>query len=168
VTPSPRRPLDLNALAWLMALSLALPTAACALPGDSNAGGASADPVDGHGIRNSASSQDPAHLDQSTATDPPLTSPLAKPAHYNSVERKLYRAFDGRLRLVGVRVNQAEHDKRLSLAQAAKLRQEIAALRLRYLYADGKQARHLHAAERHQVDLDIRAQELGASQYDGP
>ena len=92
--------LDLNALACLLAASLALPIAAQALPGDSNAGGAAADAVDGNGIRNSASSQDPAHLDQSTASEPSLTSPSAKPIHYNSLERKLYRAFDGRLRLV--------------------------------------------------------------------
>ncbi|HXC64733.1 MAG TPA: hypothetical protein VNZ67_10265, partial [bacterium] len=112
--------------------------------------------------------QDPAHADQSTPADPPLTSPHAKPVRSFSLERKIYKAFDGRLRLVGVRVDQAEHDKRLSQEQAAKLRQEIAAIRLRYLYADGKQLRRLRAAERHQVDVDIRAQELGAAQFGTP
>jgi hypothetical protein len=166
--PPLRKPLDLNALAWLMAASLSLPVAALSLPGDNNAAGASADPVDGDGIRNSASSQDPAHADQSTPGDPAQTSPYAKPVRGFALERRIYRAFDGRLRVVGLRVNQAEHDKRLSLEQAAKLRQEIAALRLRYLYADGKRARRLRAAERHQVDLDIRVQELGMTQYTTP
>ncbi|HXC65208.1 MAG TPA: hypothetical protein VNZ67_12680, partial [bacterium] len=145
-----------------------LPTAVRALPGDNNAGGAAADPVDGDGIRNSASSQDPAHADQSVPGDPALTSPLAKPVRGFALERKIYKAFDGRLRLVGTRVDQAEHDKRLSAEQAAKLRQEIAALRLRYLYADGVKARRLRKAERDQVDVDIRAQELGSTQYGQP
>jgi hypothetical protein len=160
-----RLKLDRNALAWFIAGAVMLPVAARALPGDSNAGGASADPVDGDGIRNSASSQDPAHADQSTPLDPPQTSPNAKPLRGFALERKIYKAFDGRLRVVGTRVDQAEHDKRLSAEQAAKLRQEIAALRLRYLYADGKQARRLHKAERDQLDVDIRAQELGSQQF---
>ncbi|HTB34988.1 MAG TPA: hypothetical protein VK842_09000 [bacterium] len=160
--------LEMAALALLAATVLALPGSSRALPGDSNAGGAASDPVDGDGIRNSASSQDPAHLDQSAAQDPALGSPTAKPVRYNSLQRKLYRAFDGRLRIVGTRVDQAEHDKRLSQEQAAKLRQEIAALRLRYLYADGKRARLLHKAERDQLDVDIRAQELGSQQFGTP
>ena len=160
--------LDVNTLAWLMAISLAMPAAAQALPGDNNAGGAAADAVDGDGIRNSASSQDPAHTDVSLTADPSLAPARAKPVRSFALERRIYKAFDGRLRVVGVRINQAEHDKRLSLEQAAKLRQEIAAIRLRYLYADGKQLRRLRAAERHQVDVDIRAQELGAAQFDAP
>jgi hypothetical protein len=159
---------DLNALAWLMAGALIVPVAARALPGDNNAAGAAADPVDGDGIRNSASSQDPAHADQTTLADPPMGSPNVKPIRGFALERKIYKAFDGRLRVVGTRVDQAEHDKRLSAEQAAKLRQEIAALRLRYLYADGVKARRLHKAERDKLDVDIRAQELGSQQFETP
>jgi hypothetical protein len=160
--------LELASLALLAAAVLALPGSTRALPGDNNAGGAASDPVDGDGIRNSASSQDPAHADQSTLSDPPQTSPYAKPLRGFALERRIYKAFDGRLRVVGTRVDQAEHDKRLSAEQAAKLRQEIAAIRLRYLYADGKRARRLHTAERHQLDMDIRVQELGMTQYSTP
>ena len=156
---------DTKALALLAALALAFPVAARALPGDNNAAGASTDPVDGNGIRNSASSQDQVQADQAPRRDFPTSTRPVEPGQSLAQRRSQAKVFDGRISLVGQSVDQAEKDKRLSAEQARKLRLELAQLRRRYLYPDGRKPRRLRAAEASQLDLDIRAQELGAHSF---
>ena len=156
---------DTKTLALWAALALAFPLAAHALPGDNNAGGAATDPVDGNGIRNSASSQDQLRADQAPRRDFPTSTRAAEPGQSLAQRRSQAKVFDGRISLVGQSVDQAEKDKRLSAAQARKLRRELAQLRQRYLYPGGAKTRRLRATELEKLDLDIRAQELGAHGY---